>query len=177
VIRDLLRIARGQIAAVSALLLANLAIFVAVLRPEAERVLDGEARLPRLEARLARLELEEQARRLMGESRAQAEVYAASFPPRAELLAVTDRLQRVAGRFDVAVPTIQYRPEARPAEGAPLTRLTIAMSVEGSYRELRRLIHQLEHDRHHVVIEKAVLRRRAGGERVQLDLELAAYFR
>ncbi len=176
-IRDYVPILRGRLVLAVLLLVANVLAFAAGLLPAADRVLNRDARLARLEARRDALELAERTRRIQAESRKQVEAFVASFPPRAEILAVTDRIQAVAAEFDVTVPAVEYRPDARPTEEAPLTRVTIAMNVEGPYRELRRLLHALERQRNHLVIERAALRKRSGESGVQLALELSAYFR
>ncbi len=176
-IRDLLPIFRRRLVALGVLALVNVGLFVAVLRPAAEWRSDRAAALARLDARLRALDAEERTRAAVATSRSQADAYEAGFPPRTEILAVTNRIQRVAEQFAVTVPAIDYRPATKGAEESPLTRVAIVMSVEGPYREVRRFIYEMEQLRRYLVIEKVSLRGRPGAGKIQLALELAAYFR
>lgn len=175
--RDLLPVFWRRLVAIGVLAVANVALFAAALQPVAERRFSRDVVLARLEARLRALDAEERARTAVVVSWRQAEAYAAGFPARAELLAVTNRIQRAAEQLDVRVPAIDYRPAAKGTEESPLTRVAIAMSVEGPYREVRRFIYEMERQRRYLVIEKVSLRGRPGEGKIQLALELAAYFR
>lgn len=175
--RELLAVFRRRLVALGLLVFVNLGLFAAGLRPAVEGALDRDAGLARLEARLRALEAEERAAAAALASRREAEAYLAGFPPRSELLAVTTRIQQAAEQLAVTVPAIDARPASKGAGESPLARVTIVMSVEGPYGEVRRFLYEMERLGRHLVIEKVSLRGRPGEDRIRLALELAAYFR
>ncbi len=62
-------------------------------------------------------------------------------------------------------------------KGVALTRVSIAVPVEGSYRELVTFLRRLEHSRRFLSVDELRLSEREGGQRAALEVHVSAYFR
>ena len=60
---------------------------------------------------------------------------------------------------------------------AALTRGSISVPVEGSYRELVTFVRRLEHSRRFLSVDELRLTEREGGQRASLEVRVSAYFR
>lgn len=174
---SLLPLFRSRLVLLGALLVVNAGLFLGVLRPAASQSSTRQDTLRHLQARVYALRQEEHAQRSVLVSWRQAEAYAAGFPDRGRLLALADRIQRAGAQLALKIPSIDYRPDAKQVDEAPLSRITIALRVEGPYGAVRRFIYELETLRRYVVVDKLSLRGRPTEGRVQLALELSAYVR
>ncbi len=173
-IRDLLLIFRTPLLLLGLLLILNGGLFIGLVRPSLERVYGHQETLQSLQARTRALHTEERSRGSVLTSRVEIEKYTASFPPRTGLLSLTNRIQTLARQLNLKIPAIDYRPDTKENI---LTHVTIAMGVEGPYSEIRRFIYELEKLRRTLAIDKLSLRGRPTEGKIQLALELSAYFR
>jgi Tfp pilus assembly protein PilO len=86
------------------------------------------------------------------------------------------RLERIAR--DVDLQPMRRTAEPVVDRDRVLTRLEISMSLEGSYADIRRFIHELEQASEFVVIEKVTLKEETGEDGLLgVTLELATYFK
>jgi hypothetical protein len=157
-----------------ALLLADGLVFVLLVLPARDQRRSQEAQLLDLQRRIRAVQREGQASEGLLTAFREVEEFSQGFPRRAELVGIIGRLTKLAQSLAVAVPAVDYKPAER--QEADLTKVTLLLSVEGSYGKLRRYLYELERLRH-LVIERVALSDPQGTSSVHLQLQLALYLR
>jgi Tfp pilus assembly protein PilO len=72
------------------------------------------------------------------------------------------------------VPSVKYQPGDVAEE--ELVKLTVQMEVEGGYGAIRRFLYEVEGLQDPLMIERVALTSSRGIDRLNLRLEMAAYF-
>jgi Tfp pilus assembly protein PilO len=175
---------RGIVIPLVALLAVNVLVYAFFIYPLSQRVSTVAERTQAAESELAaaRVERAQASGTLTGKARAAEALqtfYTRVLPvslasaqrlvyPRLELIAREVDLQHV--RTTVKLQTDR---------DLILTRLEIQMSLTGSYRDIRRFIHELEQASEFVVIEKVTLKEETAeeGDVLNVALELATYYK
>jgi len=103
------------------------------------------------------------------------EEFAQGYPPQEDLVPLIGRLTKLARSLALEVPSVDYRPAVVKEVG--LTKVTVAMGIEGSYGKIRRFLYDLETMRRQLVIESLSLTDPKGISDLQVRLQLALYFR
>jgi Tfp pilus assembly protein PilO len=174
---------RGLVIPIAVLLVSNLLVYAFFVYPLSRRVSTVAERTEAAETELAaaRVEHARAAGTLTGKARAAEELetfYTRVLP--ASLAAARrlayPRLERIAR--DVDLQPMRRTAEPVVDRDRVLTRLEISMSLEGSYADIRRFIHELEQASEFVVIEKVTLKEETGEDGLLgVTLELATYFK
>ncbi len=164
---------RWQLVAALALLNALAAVFL--ILPAREGRVRQEDQLLDLQRRIRTLAREGQSSESLAEGLQQVEEFERGFPARDEAVDVKARLAKLARGLAVEIPSVSYTPSE--VKEADLVKLTVAMTVQGSYPKLRRYLYELEGMRRHLVIERLALRDPQGSAELQLQLQLAVYLR
>lgn len=158
-----------------ALLVGNGLVFALLVLPARDQRLDQERQLLDLQRRIRTLQREGDSSEVLLTAFREVEQFAQGFPRRAELVGLIGRLTKLAQSVAVDVPTVEYKPSE--VKEAGLTKVTIAMAVEGTYAKIRRLVYELEAMRRHLVIERLSLNDPKGTSELQVRLQLAVYVR
>lgn len=161
--------------AAAALLLANGLVLALLLLPARDQRLQQENQLLDLQRRIRTLQREGQSSEVLLTAFREIEEFAQGYPRRADLVGVIGRLTKLARSLAVEVPAVDYRPS--DVKEAGLTRVTLLMGLEGTYGKVRRLLYELEGMRRHLVIERVSLKDPKGTSQLQVQLQLAVYFR
>jgi Tfp pilus assembly protein PilO len=174
---------RGLVIPIAVLLVSNVLVYAFFVYPLSRRVSTVAERTEAAETELAsaRVEHARAAGTLTGKARAAEELetfYTRVLP--ANLAAARrlayPRLERIAR--DVDLQPMRRTAEPVVDRDRVLTRLEISMSLEGSYADIRRFIHELEQASEFVVIEKVTLKEETGEDGLLgVTLELATYFK
>lgn len=159
----------------AALLLANGLVLALLVLPAREQRLQQENQLLDLQRRIRALQREGQSSGVLLTAFREVEEFAQGYPRRADLVGVIGRLTKLARSLAVEVPAVDYRPSDLKETG--LTKVTLLMGVEGAYGKIRRFLYELEGMRRHLVIERLSLKDSKGMSQVQVQLQLAVYFR
>lgn len=157
------------------LVLANGLVFLFLLLPARTQRLGQEQQLLDLQRRIRSLQREGQAGEVMLTAFREVQEFTRGFPRRADLVGLIGRLTKLARSVAVEVPTVDYRPSE--VKDAGLTKVTVAMTVEGSYGKIRRYLYELEAMRRYLVIEQMQLRDPRGTSVLQVQLQMAVYVR
>lgn len=158
-----------------ALILANGLVFFLLVSPARNQRFEQEQQLLDLQRRVRTLQREGQSGEVMLAAFREVEEFARGFPRRADLVALVGRLTKLARSLALEVPAVEYRPSE--VKDAGLTKVTVAMAVEGPYGKIRRYVYELEAMRRYLVIERILLRDPRGSSQLQLQLQLAVYVR
>jgi len=184
--RSLLRRAaddhRKALLAIGALLLLNLGVYLAVIRPLAGRVSNVTERTQAAEGELAaaRLAQSRASAALTGKSRASSqldafygEVLPANLPAARRL--IYPRLDVMARQAGLDATSSNY--DLLTERDRQLTKLTIQMDLTGRYAAIRDFIHRLERATEFVVIDDVTLQESAAEDELSLQMELSTFFR
>jgi hypothetical protein len=154
----------------------NLLTLVLLVLPARDARTAQEARLLDLQRRIRTVQQAGQAGDDLGAARREAEAFVQGFPPRDGVLELKGRLTQLARTLALEIPTVDYRPT--DVKEAGLIKLTMVLTVQGSYPKIRRYLYELEGLRRSLVIERVALRD-AGGRTADLlvQLQLALYLR
>ena len=161
-------------AAVGLLLVNGLVLALLVLPARHQRV-QQENQLLDLQRRIRTVKREGESGEVFLATVREVEEFTQGYPPRAELLGLIGRLTKLARSLAVEVPAVDYRPSE--VKEAGLTKVTLLRGVEGNYGKIRRLLYELEGMRRYLVIERVSLRDPRGTSELEMQLQLAAYFR
>ena len=179
---DVREVAPGVLIACGAILVLNLVVAIAVVRPQGARLealrRDNEPRLVALKQRRAFVEGTEE---FLGKLR-QAETDLATL--RSDVLSTRDRrmietqleIEKLAGKFGVDFEEIRFENDILKDQG--VDRFGMVVPLRGGYRNLRKFIQAVESSPRFLVIEKVSLGSADKGseERLELKITLATYF-
>jgi hypothetical protein len=157
------------------LLLANGLVLALLVLPARHQHAQQENQLLDLQRRIRSVKREGDSGEVFLATVREVEEFAQGYPPRAELVGLIGRLTKLARSLAVEVPAVDYRPSEIKEVG--LTKVTLLMAVEGTYGKIRRLLYELEGMRRSLVIERVSLRDPRGTSELEMQLQLAAYFR
>ncbi len=157
------------------LVLANLAFLLGFVLPARTRYLEQTSSLSSLQSRVRSLRQTQLMFSSYARTVKETQDFRASLPKRDEVNAVVAKVTRTVRGLDLELPSVDYRPAEDKREG--LLKLTFLLGVEGKYAQVRRFLYELMKYRRFLVIEKLVLKGAGERDRVQLQLEMAAYFR
>jgi Tfp pilus assembly protein PilO len=173
---------RRAVVVLTVALVLNVVVYVAVVFPLSQRVANVEQRTAVAERALedARAEFAKANGTLTGKDRAATELatfYKDVLPPSLSgARGMTQlRLHQLAQQSGLKFERDRYEPMVE--RGSTLTRLTISMSLTGSYGSIRTFIHQLEIAREFVVIDNVELAEGAEGGLLSVTLEMSTYYR
>jgi Tfp pilus assembly protein PilO len=168
------RVHRLWLAAMVLLVANGLALLFLVL-PARDQRSEQEQQLLDLQRRIRSLQREGESSDVVLAAFREVEEFAQGFPPRADLVGLIARLTKLGRSVAVNIPTVDYTPSE--VKEAGLTKVTIAMAVEGSYGKIRRYLYELEAMRRYLVIERMTLTDPKGTSELQVRLQLAVYVR
>jgi Tfp pilus assembly protein PilO len=157
------------------LLLANGLVLALLVLPARHQRVQQENQLLDLQRRIRGVKREGESSEVFLTTVRQVEEFARGYPTRAELVGLIGRLTKLARSLSVEVPTVDYKPSE--VKEAGLTKVTLLMAVEGTYGKIRRFLYDLEGMRRYLVIERVSLRDPRGTSELQMQLQLAVYFR
>jgi len=157
------------------LLLANGLVLALLVLPARHQRVQQENHLLDLQRRIRAVKREGESSEVFLTTVRQVEEFARGYPTRAELVGLIGRLTKLARSLSVEVPTVDYKPSE--VKEAGLTKVTLLMAVEGTYGKIRRFLYDLEGMRRYLVIERVSLRDPRGTSELQMQLQLAIYFR
>ncbi len=157
------------------LALANVLVFLLLIRPTWEAGRQQEGQILDFQRRIRAVQREGQSSEAILTAFRDVEEFARGYPPRSELVALIGRLTAVAKRHGLEIPAVDYRPSELKEAG--LTRVALSLGVEGPYAKIRRYLYELEGMRRDVVIERVSLRDPRGSADLQVQLQLALYVR
>jgi len=157
------------------LLLINSLVFVLLLLPLRTQRAEEEQRLLDLQRRIRMLQREGESGEVLLTAFREVEEHAEGFPRRADLRGLIGQLTKLARSAAVGVPMVDYKPSE--VKDAGLTKVTVSMTVDGSYEKIRRYLYELEAMRRYLVIERMQLRDPKGTSELQVQLQLALYVR
>jgi Tfp pilus assembly protein PilO len=157
------------------LLVANGLVFAFLVLPARDLRQEQEHQLLDLQRRVRILQREGESSEVLLTAFREVEEFGQGFPSRAELMGAIGRLTKLARSLGVDVPSVEYKPSEVKDVG--LTKVTVAMAVEGTYGKIRRYLYELETMRRHLVIERLLLRDPRGTSELQVQLQLAVYVR
>lgn len=166
---------QGGWQAALALAAANLLLLVLLVRPAWEAGRTQEDRILDLQRRIRAVQRESQSGEAMLAAQRQVEEFARGYPARSELVSLIGRLTAAARHHGLEAKAVEYRPSEITEAG--LTKVTLALGLEGSYAKIRRLLYELEGLRRYLVIERVALRDPKGTAELQVQLQLALYLR
>lgn len=148
------------------LLLADLALVLASVRPLASALRDQEARNADLRKRHAAALLFQRQKKAFGG-------ITAGLPTQRDMPLLVKELVQTARTHRLRVESVNYDIPRSGGEG--VTMLSFSFPVKGGYADLKRFIHEVETSRHLVGIEALELKAERGA--VALDLKLMTYVR
>ncbi len=164
-------------------LVLNLAVFAAVVYPLSRKVAGGQQQASNAAAALAAARADYQAARatVTGKDSADAELkkfYGAVLPPdQSEARRITyGKIDKLASAADVQTGQQVY--EVKPERDSDLSKWTATVVLTGEYRNIRRLIYELETAPEFLILENVALSQ--GLERDQglnVVVRVATYFR
>lgn len=161
--------------AVLGLLVANGLVFAILVMPAREQRQEQEQQLLDLQRRIRTLQREGESSEAVLTGIREVDGFGQGFPSRTALMGVIGQLPRLARSLGVDAPTVDYRPSE--VKDAGLMKVTVTMAVEGTYGKIRRYLYELEAMRRNLVIERLSLRDPKGTSDLQVQLQLAVYFR
>lgn len=157
------------------LLVANGLVFAFLVLPAREERQEQEQQLLDLQRRIRALQREGESSAVLLTAFREVEEFGQGFPSRSDLMGVIGRLTKLARSLGVEIPAVEYRPSQ--VKEAGLTKVAVAMAVEGPYGKIRRYLYELEAMRRHLVIERLALRDPTGASALQVQLQVAVYVR
>ena len=160
--------------AVLGLLVANGLVFAFLVLPAREQRPAQEQQLLDLQRRIRTLQREGESKEAALAAFREVDEFGRGFPSRTAVMGVIGQLPRLARSLGVDAPTVDYKPSE--VKDASLMKLTVTMTVEGTYGKIRRYLYELEAMRRNLVIERLSLRDPKGTSDLQVQLQLAAYF-
>jgi Tfp pilus assembly protein PilO len=174
---------RGLAIPLAAVLAINVLVYAFFVYPLSQRVGTVAERTQTAEAELAaaRVQHAQAAGTLTGKARAAEELQAFYVRVLPANLAAAQRLwfprlELIAQEVDLQHVRTSAKLEADPDR--TLARLKIQMALTGSYRDIRRFIHELEQASEFVVIEKVTLTEETSeDDLLNVALELSTYFK
>jgi Tfp pilus assembly protein PilO len=161
--------------AVLALLLANGLVLVLLVLPARDQRLQQENQLLDLQRRIRSLQRDGESSEVLLTALREVEEFTQGYPSRADLVGLIGRLTKLGRSVPVEVPAVDYRPS--DVKEAGLTKVTLLLTVGGTYGKIRRYLYELEAMRRHLVIERVSLRDPKGTSEVQVQLQLAVHLR
>jgi len=161
----------------------NILLYAGVVYPLGVRLGGTEARAQASERALLAAEGEYASARGVAEGRDRTDAALKNFykdvlpPNMAQARQATFlRLTRLAEQHNLQHSRRDTAVEA--GKGASVDRMRITMSLQGSYEDIRRFIHQVESGTDFIVIDSVALRQGVeGGAPLTLDLTLSTYYR
>jgi len=157
------------------LAVANVLAFVLLVLPARSQRGQQENQLLDLQRRIRGLQHETQSGALQLTAFREVEAFAQGYPPQEDLVPLMGRLTKLAQSLALEVPSVDYRPT--PVKETGLVKVTISMSVEGTYGKIRRFLYDLESMRRELMIESLSLKGVKGTSGLQVQLQLAVYIR
>ena len=174
---------RGKVLLALGLLLANIVVFLAVVRPLAASSRGAGARASAAARELQVAQREDAAARALVAARAQTAQELDAF----YRTIVPDSLSTARRLTYASIPAladqsnVQYerrRFEVFPATAdRPLGQLTVRMELQGQYESVRRFIARVERSADFVIIDDVVLTERDEAQPLTLTMTLSTYFR
>jgi Tfp pilus assembly protein PilO len=157
-----------------ALLALNLAFFGLVIVPARQALRAHAAALQDLYARMGSLRREQREQELLASLLRGMEQFRRRIPPQGSIPAMIRRVTDQARRLQLHVPSVKYQPGDVSEE--ELVKLSVQMEVEGRYGSIRRFLYEVEGLQDPLMIERVALTSQRGIDRLNLRLEMAAYF-
>jgi hypothetical protein len=161
--------------AVLGLLVANGVVFAFLVLPAHRQQQEQEQQVLDVQRRIRTLQREGESSEAVLAAFREVDEFGQGFPSRTALMGVIGQLPRLARSLGVDAPTVDYRPAE--VKDAGLMKVTVTMMVEGTYGKIRRYLYELEAMRRNLVIERLMLRDPKGTSDLQVQLQLAVYFR
>ena len=127
--------------AVLGLLVANGLVFAILVMPAREQRQEQEQQLLDLQRRIRTLQREGESSEAVLTGIREADDFGQGFPSRTALMGVIGQLPRLARSLGVNAPTVDYRPAE--VKDAGLMKVTVTMTVEGTYGKIRRYLYEL----------------------------------
>jgi hypothetical protein len=181
-VRRAVREQRKSLIAIGVLLLLNVAVYLAVIRPAAQRVSSVTERTQLAEGELAnaRLAQTRASAALTGKSQAARElevfyqdVLPANLPAARRLFwPRLDQMARQAG-LEASSSTVDLLTE----RDRKLTQFAIQIELSGRYAAVRDFIHRLERASEFIIIDRVTLAEDPAENAVSLKLELSTFYR
>ncbi|BCA80175.1 type 4a pilus biogenesis protein PilO [Desulfuromonas sp. AOP6] len=162
------------------LLLANIALFVAETQVIAPKVTRLEEQLIKnqAEARLVRQQGANAAtpENTLARGRQELQSFREAIPDKESFSELIGDISILASRADLEIDQITYAPEEKPEEN--LLIYSLSFTVSGSYRQLKKFIHSLEHSPRLIVIHELSLSGSSEKqqESVRMQIRLSTYF-
>jgi Tfp pilus assembly protein PilO len=157
-----------------ALLALNLAFFGLAIVPARQALRVHAAAIQDLHLRMGSLRREQREQELVAAVLKGMEQFRSRIPPQGAIPAMIRRVTDQARRLQLHVPSVKYQPGDVSEE--ELVKLTVQMEVEGRYGAIRRFLYEVEGLQDPLVIERVALTNHRGVDRLNLRLEMAAYF-
>ena len=163
------------------LLAANLIGFLGYTWPRLQREQDLEARLASVQRTLAaersRVEALRERSDMIVQNRADERRFVEEvLPARDEgLFGVLEDIEEMAADAGLELKSRHYR--SQKMADMPLLRLSIALPVSGSYRQLVSLVGRLEQSRRFLVVDGVQLQESGSGSGGNLSVDVSTYFR
>ena len=156
------------------LLAANGLVLLLMVLPARSQRVQEENQLLDLQRRIRALQREGQSGEGVLSAFKEVEEFAQGYPQLTDLVPLIGRLTKLARSLALEVPSVDYRPTTVKETG--LTKVTVAMGIQGSYGKIRRFLYDLETMRRQLVIETLSLDDPKGTSDLQVKLQLALYF-
>jgi Tfp pilus assembly protein PilO len=156
------------------LLALNLAFFGLVIVPARQALRVHAATFQDLYARMASLRREQREQEILASLLKGMEQFRNRIPPQGAIPAMIRRVTDQARRLQLYVPSVKYQPGDVAEE--ELVKLTVQMEVEGGYGAIRRFLYEVEGLQDPLIVERVALSSARGIDRLNLRLEMAAYF-
>lgn len=162
------------------LLLANIALFVTATQVIAPKVIRLEEQLVRnqAEARLVRQQGANAAtpENILARGRQDLQSFREAIPNKESFSELIGDISVLANRAGLEIDQITYDPEEKPEER--LLVYSLSFTVSGSYRQLKKFIHSLEHSPRLIVIQELSLSGSSEKqqESVRMQIRLSTYF-
>ena len=157
-----------------ALLALNLAFFGLAIVPARQALRVHAAAFQDLHARMGSLRREQREQELLASLLKGMEQFRSRIPPQGAIPAMIRRVTDQARRLQLHVPSVKYQPGDVSEE--ELVKLSVQMEVEGRYGAVRRFLYEVEGLQDPMMIERVALTSQRGIDRLNLRLEMAAYF-
>lgn len=157
-----------------ALLALNLAFFGLAIVPARQALRVHAAAFQDLHARMGSLRREQREQELLASLLKGMEQFRNRIPPQGAIPAMIRRVTDQARRLQLHVPSVKYQPGDVSEE--ELVKLSVQMEVEGRYGAVRRFLYEVEGLQDPMMVERLVLTSQRGIDRLNLRLEMAAYF-
>ena len=151
-----------------AALLGCLTIYVALVRPTQERLVDARETLNVLHQKHLSEETAKQTQQTL-------ERFWQDLPTQQEFTHLGVRINTIAKHNEVSIPGMEYRVASSKNKTGPQGSMTFRAS--GSYKAIRRFIHQLEKTGPYLIIEKLTAERTKQTDDLIFTLQIGTFFR